>query len=428
MPLLSPELKTINDAFLTLPDEIREHSERVAEYTEAAFRKIVTMDLYISDPRSSLELDLEKLRPYVTGALYHDIGKLLPDRDEADENGKVVHKDHCLLGVDIAGELPPAEGRFQPTERRIYLSAIREHHEYICGGGEPTGKGMEDLAFAGRIVAIANRIDNLAMSLRVEDPITRALDLMKEEVKAARFDPEFYRAFRAVKSKLKKTFERYRHTASAVPETDTWIPRKAHRPMELRYIDRKVQIGDLTVDVREAMMRFRNRTEQMLKYSDLKHHIANAKLGPSLGRYFTYELLDAIRRFRTVGADCPLYAIELPPVWYGSAEFAEETLTALKNEGIEPEALILILPDDLTKPQRTAFGKQEATLKDAGLGIFRRSDWEASLQTEAPLLVGELSPEATEGSEGSDGLSESSIVDSALARAGVPPEEGGDAD
>jgi len=410
MALNNADLKTINDAFLLLPEEVQAHSLRVQAYVDAAFRKLVTMDLYISDSRSSVELQIENIRSFVTGALYHDIGKLLEDADELDEDGKTVHKEHCLHGDEIARELPPAEGRFQPTERRIYLSCIREHHEYVSGGGEPTGKALAELAFGGRLVAIADRLDHLAMGLRVEDPISKALTLLKEEVKEGHLDPEFYKAFRAVKTKLKKAFEPYRESASAVPETIPWIQRKANRPMELFYFDRQLGNGSPEVTVREASMRFKNRTEEPLRYEDLKTRINEAKLGPELGRYFTYELLDAVRRFETLSAGTALYALELPPAWYGDARLAEETLRALRNEKLDPAKLILILPDQMTKPQENSFGKHEGALKEAGIGIFRRSAWDA--------LV--INPEAP-------GRFEDEIIETALKETEPEPPEGGDA-
>lgn len=92
-------------------------------------------------------------------ALLHDIGKLTisssilrnPARNKHEE---AVYQNHCRAGYEAAQR----SGRLaQPI-----LAAILSHHERIDGSGYPDRLADKDIPVAARVVAIANRFDNLA--------------------------------------------------------------------------------------------------------------------------------------------------------------------------------------------------------------------------------------------------------------------------
>jgi len=100
----------------------------------------------------------EALRAIGIGALLHDIGKLAfhesilrnPKRNKFEE---AIYKTHCRVGYDNAlraGSLSQA-----------MLDVILHHHERIDGSGFPDQLRGEEITFASRVVAIANRFDNL---------------------------------------------------------------------------------------------------------------------------------------------------------------------------------------------------------------------------------------------------------------------------
>jgi len=389
MVIEGQEVKTIEEAFLLLPEEERRHATRVCEYTEAAFKKITTMDLYVSDPRSRTELDMENIRAIRLGSLYHDIGKLLPDEQEPEE-GKEIAKEHCLNGASLAAELPSESGKFQPTERRIYLSCIREHHEMPCGGGSPIGKPMKELAFGGRITAIADRLDHLAMDIRSEDAIADALAFLRKEAIAKRIDPEFYKAFSAVRPKLRRIFNEYREESNAVPETTAWIKRRPGRPLELRYqeAERITEDENLPEKMWLAIMCFRGISDNNASFSDVKSILSSAKLALDLGRYFLYELCDTIRRFDTVGAGLQTYAIELPAGWYSQKNLKGILEKIILDEDINPGRLILLTPPDMNKTQMTAFTKQLPDLEAFGIRVFSQKEFSNLYQSGEAFLAG----------------------------------------
>jgi len=102
----------------------------------------------------------EALKSLGLGALLHDIGKLqLPpwvlriaphSRNRHEES---AYRRHVELGVEMCARLGISE--------ELVLDAVRCHHERIDGSGFPAGLIGEAIPLSARVVAIANRYDEL---------------------------------------------------------------------------------------------------------------------------------------------------------------------------------------------------------------------------------------------------------------------------
>ena len=102
----------------------------------------------------------EALKSLGLGALLHDIGKLqLPpwvlriapqSRNRHEES---AYRRHVELGVEMCARLGISEA--------VALDAVRCHHERIDGSGFPEGLVGEAMPLSARVVAIANRYDEL---------------------------------------------------------------------------------------------------------------------------------------------------------------------------------------------------------------------------------------------------------------------------
>lgn len=100
----------------------------------------------------------EALYALGVGALLHDIGKsaINPSilrNTERNKHEEAVYRTHCRMGYEsalCAGSLSPP-----------ILDAILHHHERIDGSGFPDGLHGEGVHLAARVVAIADRFDNL---------------------------------------------------------------------------------------------------------------------------------------------------------------------------------------------------------------------------------------------------------------------------
>lgn len=102
----------------------------------------------------------EALKSLGLGALLHDIGKLqLPPwvlriaphtRNRHEES---AYRRHVELGVEMCARLGISEA--------VVLDAVRCHHERMDGSGFPAGLVGEAIPVSARVVAIANRYDEL---------------------------------------------------------------------------------------------------------------------------------------------------------------------------------------------------------------------------------------------------------------------------
>lgn len=334
---MEQNIQTLEEAFERLSPGEQAHARRVAAYCEAAFARVVAMDLYISEPRGNRELIGEHKPLARLSGLYHDIGKAV-DRTE-----------HTQAGAELFARLDPEWKKRRAVHQRMLLDGIRDHHR-------PEGEeSAYDVPYMGRIVAIADRLDHRAMELRSEDPIAQALDELRPDAKAGLIDPEFYRAFRSARAKLKRIFEKEGAGSAALPTTQPWIRRKAGRPMELWY--RRTEEGW------QARMTFRMGKE-IQTYEQVRRLINANRLGLQMGDYFLYEACDAIHRFENCGIPCPHMAVELPGAWLGRKGLKKQLLTILADEGLAPERLILLSGEEASSKTEA---ENRADCQEAGV-------------------------------------------------------------
>lgn len=99
-------------------------------------------------------MDKEKLHELAVGALFHDIGKVIPN----DENAKVSKEDgdlnhHCWKGFNTL--------RKNKEISTLSAHVALTHHEHVDGSGEPRGLEDKDIHVLSKIVSVANYYDNL---------------------------------------------------------------------------------------------------------------------------------------------------------------------------------------------------------------------------------------------------------------------------
>ncbi len=146
------------DALLADPDSAivliaeKGHQEGNAAHSLS----VMTLSLLLG---KQARLPAEALRALGISALLHDIGKsaISPailhatQRNKHEEN---IYRTHCRIGQD--------EALRAGTLTAPMLDAILHHHEKLDGSGFPDGLSGDAIHLAARIVAIANRFDNLA--------------------------------------------------------------------------------------------------------------------------------------------------------------------------------------------------------------------------------------------------------------------------
>lgn len=146
------------DALLADPDSaivlIAEKAQ--ADGLAAHALSVMTLSLLLG---KQARLPAEALGAIGVAALLHDIGKLginpsILRNPERNKHEEALYQTHCRTGYEAAQRC----GRLSPA----VLAAILHHHERIDGNGFPDRLADRDIPVAARVVAIANRFDNLA--------------------------------------------------------------------------------------------------------------------------------------------------------------------------------------------------------------------------------------------------------------------------
>ncbi|NMG74610.1 HD-GYP domain-containing protein [Aromatoleum diolicum] len=125
------------------------------------------------------------------GALLHDIGTsrispIILRSKQRSRHEETLYRLHGEYGMQMVGE------HVIPSVRGV----IRDHHECVDGSGFPAGRKGAQINALARMVAIANRYDNLCNPHSLADALTPAEALSQMFAReAAHFDPFMLAAF-----------------------------------------------------------------------------------------------------------------------------------------------------------------------------------------------------------------------------------------
>ncbi|MGH7666987.1 MAG: HD-GYP domain-containing protein [Candidatus Dormibacteria bacterium] len=158
----------------------RGHSERVQVLTD-----MITRELNLP------EEDRARLR---WGALLHDIGKLKVPAKVLNKPAAPDPREWALLRTH------PAEGARLVAPLRSWLGpwagAVGEHHEWFDGSGYPLGRHGSEIAWAARIVSVADVFEVITAPRPYRRPVS-VTQAREELVRASgtQLDPKVVRAF-----------------------------------------------------------------------------------------------------------------------------------------------------------------------------------------------------------------------------------------
>ncbi|HMM19224.1 MAG TPA: HD domain-containing phosphohydrolase [Selenomonadales bacterium] len=131
-----------------------------------------------------LELSPGAVADVVLAGVLHDAGKtqiprsLIADADPTPDRREIIEQ-HVLLAVQMLKE--------QPRLAQDVLVAIMQHHERLDGSGYPLGLTENDIRQYARIIALADRLCNIAADAGRVNPFT-LLETIKNEM-FAKLDP-----------------------------------------------------------------------------------------------------------------------------------------------------------------------------------------------------------------------------------------------
>jgi putative nucleotidyltransferase with HDIG domain len=134
---------------------VRVLGEPVGDRASSHAMNVTIVSLLLARAMGMAEAELHELG---TGALLHDIGKLmLPDRvrlprDDFSAAEQALYRDHVAQGVGQGRRMGLSSGA---------LLVLAQHHEMADGSGFPKAVRLDAMAGAARIVAMVNLYDNL---------------------------------------------------------------------------------------------------------------------------------------------------------------------------------------------------------------------------------------------------------------------------
>ena len=195
----------------TRDNETGAHIMRTQHYVKILAEELVRMGKYHN------VLDTKQINLIFKSAPLHDIGKVgIPDRilrkpDKLTDQEFSEMKKHPTYGRDAIIKAEMALGNKNPTS---FLSLAREiaysHHEKWNGEGYPQGLSGTEIPLSGRLMAIADVYDALAMKrvYRAALPHETAVAIIVED-RGEHFDPDLVDAFVNIQDKFKEIAQEY---------------------------------------------------------------------------------------------------------------------------------------------------------------------------------------------------------------------------
>ena len=363
----------IDELMAALPDEIRSHCERVAEYNQLIYLQAVAEDIYPLDVKANARLKEEYRNMAYAVGLYHDAGKVMIPReyhrmrDDFSPEEIAVYRKHVQDGSELVGKLIKPTKRFGAMELRFMEESILSHHERWNGTGFPSGTAKETIPLIARMLAVADALDLFAIQKISEHPFDDAIDYINEN-SGILFDPEVVAQLKPIRNKLRKVFNASISETRAIPVAENFIRRNSSRAMSLVYRPIVSRRGG-KVFAYEAKMQFKDKAE-WVDYEAIEQIVKKNKQLDNMGIYFLLEACDAINRFHLCSLEGEYVALKLPGGWLNRRGAAKDVAEAIRDEEISPGKLVLIISSETWENKTKGLVENLEKLREAGTGLM----------------------------------------------------------
>lgn len=175
MNLLTKEINL--DGNFSVLDEFIVHSGQVA--------------LLMGDFARFLKLNNQMEDDCTLAGYFHDIGKILVDKQCLEKKGKLKPEEfqEIMKHVDYSNIMTKTI-----LSEEAWLG-VSEHHEDYDGGGYPSGKKGEEISYIGRMLRVVDMYVALRTKRPYKEPFTypKTIDIMKASIN--KFDPNLINSF-----------------------------------------------------------------------------------------------------------------------------------------------------------------------------------------------------------------------------------------
>jgi putative two-component system response regulator len=178
---LNKSLASVEDTLVSLANAV----EAKDNYTLGHIQRVANMAVALG---TRLKLSEKEIRALRIGGILHDVGKIVIEKDillkpgKLDEREWEIMRSHPEIGYRICSPLRSTLG--------LALDVVRHHHEKLDGSSYPDGLAGDQISMAARIMCVVDIYDALITHrpYRAAMPRARALEILREEVRAGKLD------------------------------------------------------------------------------------------------------------------------------------------------------------------------------------------------------------------------------------------------
>jgi putative two-component system response regulator len=179
---LNKNLTSVENALFSLASAV----EAKDNYTLGHTQRVANLAVALGRRLSLSEQQILALR---IGGILHDVGKIGISEEILNKPGKLddreweIMRSHPEIGYRICLPLKSTLG--------LALDVVRHHHEKLDGSSYPDGLAGGDISMTARIMCVVDIYDALVTKRPYRDgmPKAKALEILREEVRAGKLDP-----------------------------------------------------------------------------------------------------------------------------------------------------------------------------------------------------------------------------------------------
>lgn len=349
------KIKTWDDAFRALTPAMRQHSVRVADYSQVLFDGVCQSAYYSMDEDKPEYLNESYREIVYKCGFFHQIGKALApeeypawdDKFTTDEKNNYCR--YTVDGKELAERLQTERHGFdERVSDRMIKDACEFHMEQWDGNGFPYGYAGNEISLIAQIVGLAKEMDRLVCERKSETPYEDAVEILLAEENQM-FSAHLLDVFRDCQTELKNVYKKYIQYTKIMPKTIPLVEKRSDRPFGLTY--RQIVRGE-SVDtfLFEAVPWFGavlDKPEEKQSAEEVESLLMRTGMTKDITTYFLYEAADALARI----SNCELCigGIILPvfSAFYTGGNCTETFEKFYADTGIDRKKLMLTVQETL---------------------------------------------------------------------------------
>lgn len=352
--------KNWDEAFRALTPAMRQHSVRVADYTQVLFDGVCQSSYYSIDEEKPDYLSSAYRDIAYKCGFFHQIGKALnpeeyavwSDKFSVDEKNNYCR--YTVEGKELVEKLQTERYDSNATISDIMIQEACEFHmEYWDGKGFPYGYAGTEISLIAQIVGLAKEMDYLLCERKSESPFEEAVDiLLAEEDK--RFSARLLDVFRECQPELKNVYKKYIQYTKIMPKTVPLVEKRIDRPMGLTY--RQIVHGNMMDSyIFEAVPWFggvADKPEGRQTFSELEGLLMRTGMIKDVTMYFLYEAADLLARMKNCQIGSGGVLIPVSTAFFTAGNQMECLEKMYADTKIDRRKLLLTVQETLVNEER----------------------------------------------------------------------------